>query len=340
MQSSCTLQSNSPAAKSNPAEYLALAYYHIVQLDDPEKEVKEHKEFLNTLDAKARIYISKQGINGQMSMLRKHAQIYMDWISNRAPFQGIEFKLQPISEHIFPRLTVKTRKELVAYGVDISLENRGEYLTPAQWREALEADGDKIVIDVRNDYEWKLGHFEGAELLPCENSKEFLVSVEELKKRIDAKRTKVLMYCTGGIRCEIFSSLLKKEGIDNVFQLHGGVIRYGEEEKSKHWLGKLFVFDDRLSVGLSEESTPVIGKCHHCACDCEVYYNCANMDCNSLFLCCPECLPKFQGCCQESCQHAARVRPYQFSHKPFRRWYNYAKTKEELNTLTKTKTGE
>jgi UPF0176 protein len=142
------------------------------------------------------------------------------------------------------------------------------------------------------------------------------------------------MYCTGGIRCELFSPLLKKEGFEQLFQLHGGIIRYGEEEKSKHWLGKLFVFDDRLSIPISTEDAEPIGKCHHCATTIEQYYNCANMDCNELFLCCEECLKAHKGCCSSDCAQAKRVRPFQMSHKPFRKWYHYAKTKEEFHGVS------
>ena len=318
------------------APYLALAFYHLSDIADAKKEVAEQKEFLSQLDARARIYISSQGINGQMSMSQKDAHVYMDWLAKRPAFEGVEFKLQPLHEHIFPRLTVKYKKELVALGIDVSIksEDRGNYMTPEEWRKELDSASDKVIIDVRNDYEWKLGHFDGAELWECKTFKDFIASVDGLKKRIDTSKTKILMYCTGGIRCEIYSALLKKEGVDNIFQLHGGVIRYGEEESSKHWLGKLFVFDDRLAVDVSEdEPAPVIGTCHHCGKSSETYYNCANMDCNELFMCCPDCLEKFKGCCQESCEHAERVRPYQFSHKPFRKWYHYAKTKEELSTL-------
>lgn len=325
--SACSLASRTRVVEN---QYVVLAYYHLVDLASPEEEVLAHKKFLANRDVKARVYISTQGINGQMSAAKDDATAYMEWLSQRSPYQGVEFKLQPHAEHVFPRLTIKVRKELVALGAPVPMNLRGEYMEPSEWREAIESDEEKIIIDVRNNYEWMLGHFQGAELLPCETFKEFKESAVELKKRIDPKKTKVLMYCTGGIRCELFSSLLKQEGIENIYQLHGGVIRYGEQEGSKHWLGKLFVFDDRLAVPLSDEETPKIGVCHHCGVANESYYNCASLDCNELFLCCAACLEKFRGCCKEACSQAKRVRPYQFSHKPFRRWYNYANTKEEL----------
>ncbi|MDB6081008.1 MAG: hypothetical protein JWO53_280 [Chlamydiia bacterium] len=326
-------QCNLLTSKDKPLDYLVIAFYHLYHLENPEKEVALQKKFLASLDVKARTYVSKQGINAQMSALRADGEAYMEWLLSRPEFKGIEFKIQPHFEHVLPRLTVKTKKELAALGVEVSIDERGTYLSPAEWRHVLESSDDKIILDVRNDYEWELGHFEGSEPLQCTTFKESTDSIARIKQRINEK-TKVLMYCTGGIRCELFSSLLKKEGIENVYQLHGGIIRYGEEEKSKHWSGKLFVFDDRLAVDLSDEKAPVIAKCCHCSASTETYYNCANMDCNELFLSCSDCLENLLGCCQESCKSAERVRPFQHSHKPFRRWYNYANKKKDLCTLS------
>ena len=132
-----------------------------------------------------------------------------------------------------------------------------------------------------------------------------------------------MMYCTGGIRCESYSALLKKEGFEQVYQLDGGVINYGLEEGNKHWKGRLFVFDDRLSVPISEEGQEtLISHCHQCDTPTDVYYNCANMDCNALFLSCPTCAEKLAGCCSAECVEAPRVRPFEKKErpKPFRKW--------------------
>ena len=192
--------------------------------------------------------------------------------------------------------------------------------------DARKCDG-QILLDVRNDYEWKVGRFEGAELPPCETFREFNSYAEHLKERADPATTPVMMYCTGGIRAELYSALLREKGFQKVYQLLGGIIGYGKEEGGKHWLGKLFVFDDRLAVPISDEETaPTIGACHHCSCPNDTYYNCANMDCNHLFLCCPACLQKFAGCCQDSCVQAPRTRPYhqETAHKPFKRSHFYS----------------
>ena len=305
-------------------ELLVIAFYYLTNIVDPVTEVAQHKAFLKNLDATARIYISTQGINAQMSASKEDGQKYMRWLEAREEFRGIEFKIQTHHEHVFPRLQIKVKKELVALGEELSFSERGHYLEPREWASMLESDDDKVVLDIRNDYEWKLGHFEGAEPVVCKTFKDFLQMARNLKERLENKPTKVMMYCTGGIRCEVFSALLKKEGMQNeMYQLHGGVIKYGEEEKSKMWRGKLFVFDDRLGVDLGGQKAEVIGCCHHCQEANDTYYNCANMDCNELFLCCPSCLEKFQGCCQTECQSAKRVRPFQYAHKPFRRRSQY-----------------
>jgi UPF0176 protein len=310
---------------SNSKPYLILAYYHFTTFADPYNEVRKHKDFFKKKDATCRIYISQQGINGQMSAAYEDAHAYINWIESRAEFQGISFKIDGHHEHVFPRLTIKYRPHLVGFDKEVNLEKRGEHVTPLLWKEMLEKNDDHILLDVRNDYEWKIGHFENAQLPPCETFRDFDSYAEKLKETKDPKNTPVMMYCTGGIRCELYSSILKEKGFEKVYQLDGGIINYGKKVGNSHWLGKLFVFDDRLSVPISEEQAPVIGACHHCNNPSDAYYNCANMDCNELFLCCPTCLEANEGCCKELCQTSTRLRPYhrQNLHKPFRRWHQY-----------------
>jgi UPF0176 protein len=305
--------------------YYVLAFYHFTSIENPFEEVKRHKEFFENKDITSRIYISEDGINGQMSATETASKEYKDWMLARKEFKDVHFKVHQWHEHAFPRKTVKYRKKLVAYDERVNLALRGDHVTPAQWKEMLESENDYLLIDVRNDYEWELGHFKGASLPACKTFREFEDYAENLKQEKDPEKTPVMMYCTGGIRCELYSSILKEKGFKNVYQLLGGIINYGLEEGSKHWLGKLFVFDDRLSIPISEEEAPVIGKCHICGDTSESYYNCANMDCNHLFLCCKNCLESLAGCCKKECQQAPRLRPYhsQNPHKPFRKKYHY-----------------
>ncbi len=310
--------------------YFILAYYHFVSIPHPKEEIAAHKEFFKGRDMTSRIYISEQGINGQMSGLKQDAEDYMNWMHANPLFDKMEFKIHPYHENVFPRQTIKYRKQLVALDEEVNLSEIGEHVNPEQWKQLLEGEEKPVLLDVRNDYEWEVGRFNGAICPPCETFREFGDYGKELKEQVDPKKTPVMMYCTGGIRCELYSSLLIKLGFKKVYQLSGGIINYGLKQGNDHWLGKLFVFDDRLTVPISEGETPVIGTCLLCQTPIETYYNCANMDCNRLFLCCPTCLKKHSGCCSEQCGQAPRVRPYhqQDAHKPFRKWYHYFKEKE------------
>jgi UPF0176 protein len=304
--------------------YYVLAFYHFTFIEHPQEEVAKHHTFFKDRDVKCRIYFSGEGVNGQMSALKEDAESYMDWLHSDPRFKDVEFKIHLHHDQVFPKTTVKTRKQLVALDQEVDIRERGEHVSPKQWRKMLEErDEHTVLLDVRNDYEWEIGHFEGAELPSLEQFRKFPTFAEALKQQHDPKKTKVMMYCTGGIRCELYSALLKKEGYEQVYQLQGGVIKYGLEEGSKHWKGKLFVFDDRLSVPLNEnEPTEIISSCRHCNVPTDVYYNCANMDCNELFLCCPSCAEQFLGCCCYECKDAPRLRAYQKSErpKPFRKW--------------------
>lgn len=312
---------------STPPLFFVLAYYHFTSISDPRKEVMEHKKFFKDRQITSRIYISEEGINGQMSGIKEDAEAYMNWLHANPLFENVVFKIHTHHENVFSRQTVKYRKKLVAIDEEVDLATTGAHASPEEWKNLLENEKKPLLLDVRNDYEWTVGRFDGAVCPPCATFREFSTYADELKEQVDPSSTPVMMYCTGGIRCELYSSLLIKRGFKQVYQLDGGVINYGLKQGNDHWLGKLFVFDDRMTVPISEEEAPVIGECYVCKTPNDSYYNCANMDCNRLFLCCPTCLSKYQGCCQESCKESPRVRPYhhQNPHKPFRKWYHYFK---------------
>ncbi len=300
--------------------YSVLAYYYIGHIENPEEEMARHKEFFKTRDFKGRIYISHQGINGQSSGSEAHAQEYIEWMRQDERFCGIDFKIHKADQHAFPKMTVKVRKQLVAIDCEVDFSKRGESLSPQAWKQKLEEKEEgTLLLDVRNDYEWDVGHFDGAELPKLKTFREFPSYAKELKEKVDPKTTPVMMYCTGGIRCEFYSAVLKQEGFEKVYQLDGGVIGYGLEEGVDHWKGKLFVFDDRLVVPITEETVAPISHCRHCGTSCDVYYNCANMDCNELFVSCLSCLKEHQGCCKGDCLEHGRVRPYREDAIPFRK---------------------
>jgi len=299
-------------------DYLILAYYHIADIEDPQGEVSKHKEFLQQRDVKARIYLSERGINGQMSASKEAAKSYMEWLCSDPRFAETTFKRDPYKEHVFPRLTIKYRRQLAALDAFTDPFLGGEHVFPSRWREMLETrDSNTLLLDVRNDYESEIGHFEGAELIKLSTFREFPAYVQDLKKKWDPGQTRVMMYCTGGIRCEFYSPLLKEAGFEKVYQLEGGVINYGHEEKRKHWRGKLFVFDDRLAIPLyPEASSEPISQCRFCGVSYDAYRNCANMECNELFLSCPQCSEKLKGCCCAQCLENGRVRPSEPGERP------------------------
>ncbi len=306
-------------------KYLICAYYHLCNVKNPENLVKDHKTFFKGRDIKGRIYISKEGINGQMSGSKEDSKAYMDWLAQQPGFQKVIFKCDPSCENIFFKLTVKVREQLVAFDHPVDLSKRGQHLSPQEWKDRLEKSDDYTLVDVRNDYETKVGHFQGALLPECKTFREFVSYTDQKliqEKKID-KAKPILMYCTGGIRCEYYSAHLKEKGFENVYQLDGGVINYGHQFGSQHFEGSLFVFDDRLVTKLSEKSH-TIAECEYCSCKADTYYNCANMDCNFLFTCCQACLKEHLGCCSDDCTQAKRRRPFNHvSNKPFRKWYYY-----------------
>jgi UPF0176 protein len=303
-------------------DYQVLAYYLFTPIELPAREVFNHKKFFNCRDATGRIYISEEGINGQMCASPEAAQEYMQWLKSDPRFAEVEFKIHTWHEHCFPRMTIKLRAQLAALDRKVDMEKTGEHVSPEEWKKMLEArTSDTVLIDVRNDYEWDIGHFEGAELPALGKFRDFPAYAQKLKETKDPKKTKVMMYCTGGIRCELYSALMKEEGFEHIYQLQGGVIKYGLKEGSKHWKGKLFVFDDRLAVSICDEETEVIGRCSHCDAPTDFYFNCANMGCNNLFLSCQACAEKMKGCCCSNCESAPFMRPFikQDRPKPFRR---------------------
>jgi UPF0176 protein len=302
--------------------YWVLAYYCLTEIEAPKEEVARHQEFFRSRDLKGRIYLSEQGINGQMSGAETDAQEYVSWLRQDPRFSKISFKTHPASEHAFPKATIKYRRQLVALDCEVNLQRTGERVAPKQWTQMLDQrDEDTLILDVRNDYEWRLGHFEGAQLPPLEAFRQFPTYAKKLTKERDPKKTKVMMYCTGGIRCEFYSALMKQEGFEQVYQLEGGIIQYGLEEGQAKWKGKLFVFDDRVVIPISEEPSPPISVCCYCNAKVDLCYNCANMDCNALFISCTECVQTHRGCCSAPCT-SGRVRPIskEASPRPFRKW--------------------
>ncbi len=321
-------------------DYLVLSFYLLAPIADPEREVTRFHRFCVAKEIRGRIYISKDGVNAQMSVHEKEASSFYAWLKSDPRFENVEIKAQRHDAHAFAKMTVKVRKELVAVDCRVDLSKRGEYLSPKEWAAKLDARDEKtLVLDVRNDYEWDVGHFEGAKRPACQTFREFPAVADRLKETCDRETTEVMMSCTGGIRCEIYSSLLKERGFKHVYQLQGGVIKYGLEMGTKHWKGELFVFDDRLVVPIDDSKrAEQVGVCSTCSVKTNIYYNCANMDCNALFLSCASCIQHQQGCCSRACGAAPRRREFIFRKRPipFRKLPFEEKAKYRNGSLKKS----
>lgn len=306
--------------------YEVTLYYKFTEVENPEEYNEIHKQFCRDLGIKGRVYIGPEGINGTVGGTKKQIKQYKDRLKKDFGMEGTDFKTDHSETVPFARLQCKTRDEIVALRAQKPIspvqKEGGNYLEPHEWREVLESGEDYILIDVRNDYESYVGHFEGAIKPPVENFFDFPEWLEQFEADKDKK---VLMYCTGGIRCEKFSILMKEYGWKDVNQLHGGILRYAQEEGGKHFKGKCFVFDDRLIVPVNPEDEGPIACCAITGKPADTYINCANMECNKLFVCSEEGARKMEGCCSEACRQSEYKRPFdpQNVFKPFKKWYNY-----------------
>ncbi|TVQ65495.1 MAG: rhodanese-related sulfurtransferase [Balneolaceae bacterium] len=307
--------------------YEVILYYNFTPIQDPELFCSEHRAYLKELGVKGRVYISSEGINGTLGGAPQQMQQYKEYLLSQPGFADTDFKTDEHETIPFAKLTCKVREEIVAiHHPGLDPREGGRYLSPKEWRSVMESGGEYVMIDVRNNYESKVGHFRGALKPDVENFYDFPGWLEEAEKEIP-KDKKVLMYCTGGIRCEKFSVLMKQKGWQDVNQLHGGILTYAKEEGGDYFEGKCFVFDDRLVVPVNRESLAPVSSCEITGKPADSYLNCANMECNKLFICSEEGAQLMEGCCSESCKESEYRRPFDAddAFRPFRKWYNYFK---------------
>lgn len=283
-------------------DYRVLLYYNYTTIADPELFAKEHLAFCKSIGLKGRILVANEGINGTVSGTIEATDAYMAHMHADERFKDTWFKIDESEGHAFRKMFVRPRQELVALNLEDDInphELTGKYLNPKEFKEAL-LDEDTIVLDARNDYEYDLGHFRGAVRPDIRSFRELPQWIRDNKEKFMDK--KVVTYCTGGIRCEKFSGWLLREGIEDVAQLHGGIAMYGKdpEVQGELWDGKMYVFDDRISVEINQVDKQVVGKDWFDGTPCERYINCANPECNRQILTSEENEAKhLGGCCYE-----------------------------------------
>lgn len=283
---------------------LTLSFYAYAKIEDPKKFRDDLFIAWNQLDALGRTYVAKEGINAQMSVPAENIEAFRETLEVYDFMKNIRLNVAvDQDDHSFLKLTVKVRDKIVADGLNdetFDVTNIGVHLKAAEFNEILD-NPNTIVVDFRNHYESEIGHFKGAITPDVETFRESLPIINEQLK--DFKEDKnLVMYCTGGIRCEKASAYFKHQGFKNVFQLEGGIINYAKQIKDENieskFIGKNFVFDHRLGERITND---IVSQCHQCGKPCDNHTNCENDGCHLLFIQCDECKDKMENCCSVEC---------------------------------------
>ena len=269
-----------------------LLYYKFTPLSDPEAVKLWQKTLCESLNLRGRILISRHGLNGTVGGDIDDLKAYIRATKQYPGFRDTVFKWSDGAREDFPRMSVKSRRELVGFkNADDEFEvdengviGGGKHLKPQEVNELVEAYGDDVVFfDGRNAHEAKIGKFKDAIVPDTRTSRDFIAELES-DKYDDIKDKKVITYCTGGVRCEVISAMMKKRGFKEVYQIDGGIVKYGEAYGDDGlWEGALRVFDGRMTVKFSERAK-TIGECLHCGAKTSNFENCANVTCNELVL--------------------------------------------------------
>ena len=285
-----------------------VSFYKYINIDKPLYLREKLYEVWDKLKIKGRIYLANEGINAQLSCPTPNLEYFKKSVRNTHGLNDVTFKFAIEEKNTsFLKLIIKVKKKIVADGIDhneYDVTNVGTHLNAEEWN--LHMENGAIVVDVRNHYESRVGHFIDALCPDVDTFREELPIIKNTL--LKNKKDKILLYCTGGIRCEKTSAYLKHHGFKDVNQLHGGIIDYVKQIKEQNlenkFVGKNFVFDDRLGEKVSDD---IISHCDQCSEACDDYTNCKYVDCNLLFLQCMPCGIKYDGCCTNKCQEMAKL---------------------------------
>jgi len=284
---------------------LTLSFYAYAKIENPKQFRDDLFIQWNKLDALGRTYVAKEGINAQMSIPAENMEAFRETLEVYEFMQNIRLNVAvEQDDHSFLKLTIKVRDKIVADGLNdetFDVTNIGVHLKAREFNQILD-DPNTIVVDFRNHYESEIGHFKGAITPDVETFRESLPIINEQLKEFKEDKN-LVMYCTGGIRCEKASAYFKHQGFKNVFQLEGGIINYAKQIKEENieskFIGKNFVFDHRLGERITDD---IVSQCHQCGKPCDNHTNCENEGCHLLFIQCDECKTAMENCCSSECQ--------------------------------------
>lgn len=280
-----------------------VSFYQYFFIENPAMFRDQLYKSMNALNVFGRIYVASEGINAQISVPEENFEAFRDTLYAIPGLNGLRLNIAVDNDgKSFWVLKIKVRDKIVADGITdpaFNMQNKGRYVNAAEFNE-LTNDVNTIVVDMRNHYEYEVGHFENAIEIPSDTFREQLPMAADMLK--EKKDSNIIMYCTGGIRCEKASAYMLHRGFKNVFHLEGGIINYAnkikEQSLGNKFHGKNFVFDERLGERISDE---IIAKCHQCGQPADTHTNCRNQGCHLLFIQCEACAEKYNGCCSEAC---------------------------------------
>lgn len=282
--------------------YQVISFYRYVTLDNPEFIKNYLRQNCQKLEILGRILIGQEGINGAVCGEKQSMVEFKKYL--KILFPALTYREQDCEEQAYHKLVVRVREEIVAFGKNVSFENTGKHLSPQDLDQWYRQKKDFVIIDARNTPETEVGKFQGAVTLPIRSFRQFPDAIKILDS---LKEKKVVMYCTGGIRCEKASAYMKEQGFQDVYQLDGGIIQYVNQFPQGFYEGACFVFDDRLTSYVDRP----ISVCALCGVACAEFTNCYNLDCDTLFVCCRTCREEMKNTCSRECMHSSRQRKIQ-----------------------------
>lgn len=293
--------------------YQILLYYCYAKIENAPAYAAEHLTFCKQLGIHGRIIVADEGLNGTVSGTPEQCRQYMEYVHADPRFAHTDFKVDDSDEHAFYKIHVRYKPEIVHLGLgrqkgwDVDpTKKTGKHINGEEFLNLKEQE-DVVVLDVRSKYEHGVGRFKDAVTLDIQNFREFPEKINELEYLKDKK---VITYCTGGIKCEKASALLLEAGFKDVYQLHGGIIKYSKETGGKDFEGVCYVFDGRITVPVNSVNPKTISTCHICHTPSTRMVNCANPECNVHVPMCEKCGEEMEGACSTECKTHPRKREY------------------------------